>query len=208
MSIQTVNNKRQRPPNQGDSPHQDASVGRNFTHLGQKDPIWGILTIGFLPLLILIFYKLTYSPIYVPLEIQIPECEGRWSRPERVVAIPGGGQPLLNRYYIYHRELAPCTVSQYDLPQVMKEIDKWAFNNGWQPIEGLKTSFCAQYAISDILLDQRVSEWLTYKPLGWNSAEVWTTTLCIGAYQDDECSIFVMETVSFSFLTEIAGRLR
>ena len=90
----------------------------------------------------------------------------------------------------------------------MREIDQWALENGWQNISDLKISLCEHYAVSDILVDQRVDEWLTYKPRSWDISEAWTTTLCIGSIQEEECPIIVMETVSYSFWTELSGRLR
>lgn len=156
----------------------------------------------------MILYKLTYSPIYLPLEIHISNDEGKWSLPEGTITVSYGEHPLLNRYYIWHRELDLCTDLLHDRPQAMREIDQWALDNGWGTMDDLKISSCEKYAVSEILVDQRVEDWLTYKPGDWDGLDVWTPTLCIGVIQEEECDKIVMETVSFSFWTELSGRLR
>lgn len=166
------------------------------------------MLISALALILLILYKLTYSPIYVPLEIRLPNDDRNWSSPEGFITVSDEDHPLLNRYYIWHRELGLCTVLVHDLPWALREIDQWAVDNGWQIIDDLKISSCEQYAVSDILVDSRVDEWLTYKPRGWDGSEVWTTTLCIGSIQEEECALIVMETVSFSLWTELSDHLR
>ena len=187
---------------------KEFSAESHFTYLGSKDPIWVVLLISSLPLIFLIYYQLTYSPIYVPLEIHLPNDAGKWSLPEGAITVANGDHPLINRYYIWHRELDLCTDLLPDPTWAIREMDQWALDNGWQTIDDLKISPCEQYADADILTDQRVDEWLTYKPRGWDDSEAWTTTLCIGAIQEEECAILVLETVSFSFWTELSGRLR